>query len=158
MLQVGAKMPQDTAKMPPRRNRKAPSRSDESNHSTKQPNNPTTRPKERRDEEPAGRKAPRPRSLAECAKRLNPPPAPSVGRSRACQIHSLSLLHPQILQSQILQSLLDICKLYDGGSMTPPFSSPGIRAFRQASQKIQAPAFFWRSKFNQNLDTSWEPS
>ena len=72
MPQVGAKMPQDRAKMPPRRSRKAPSRSDESNQSTKRPNNPTTRPKERRDEEPTGRKAPRPRGLAECAKRLNP--------------------------------------------------------------------------------------
>ena len=42
--------------------------------------------------------------------------------------------------------------------MTPPFSSPRARAFRQALQKIRAAAFFWSSKFNQNADTSWEPS
>ena len=42
--------------------------------------------------------------------------------------------------------------------MTPPFSSPRARAFRQASQKNRAPGFFWRSKFNENLDTSWEPT
>ena len=46
------------------------------------------------------------------------------GGAGACWIDSRCLLHPPILPSQILLSPSDICKSYDGGSMTPPFSSP----------------------------------
>ena len=42
--------------------------------------------------------------------------------------------------------------------MTPLFSFPRARAFRQALQKTVAGVFCWGSKFNENLDTSWEPS
>ena len=55
---------------------------------------------------------------------INPPPAP-WGRSRACQIDSRCLLHLQILPHPSHNSPSYICKSYVGGSMTPPFSSPG---------------------------------
>ena len=43
--------------------------------------------------------------------------------------------HSPILQYPSHNFLSYICKSYFGGSMTPPYSSPGARAFRQASPK-----------------------
>ena len=45
-----------------------------------------------------------------------------------------------------------------GGSITPPYSSPGPAHSARPLQKSGPGAFFWSSKFNENLDTSWEPS
>ena len=94
---------------------------------------------------------------AECAKRLNPPPAPPLGGgAAACQIHGIRCLHPHASYRIYLSAyIIRIISCVDRRPLLFPPQEP--RAFRQALQKIPASASSWRSKFNEKLTTSWEP-
>ena len=76
---------------------------------------------------------------------------PRRGGAGACQIVSRCLLHPQIFQHPSHNSPLDISKSFICRFLTPPFSSPGARAFRQAPQKNRAPGVFLEIKIQRKF-------